>query len=91
VFCYVWEENAVSLLQYVPDSGPFLVLSIWLWFLCFMVCYGGGSFVFLFLLFAFTLPLSFLSFLFGGSIDSVLGIRVGGVLLFFTMSCKTTR
>jgi hypothetical protein len=48
----------------------------------------------LFCLFVFTicfLPLSFLSFLFGGSIDSVLGIRVGGVLLFFTMSCKTTR
>lgn len=71
------------LLQYVPDSGS--LVSIWLWSLCFTV-YGGG-----FVFSAFPVLLLFTPFApfpFGGSIDSVLGIRVGGVLLFFTMSCN---
>ncbi|CAG8180587.1 unnamed protein product, partial [Penicillium nalgiovense] len=95
LFCYVWEENAVSLLQYVPNSGPFLSL---VYMVMVSLLYGllrrwlfVFFFFFAFYCFAFTLPPLFVFSLFGGSIDSVLGIRVGGVLLFFTMSCKTTR
>jgi len=58
--------------------------------------YGGGSCVFspAFLLFWLLLFTPFCLFLFSflfrwlSDMDSVLGIRVGGVLLFFTMSCN---
>lgn len=50
--------------------------------------YGGGSLCFA--CFYFLPPFAFFSFLFRwlSDMDSVLGIRVGGVLLFFTMSCN---
>ncbi|CAG8186144.1 unnamed protein product, partial [Penicillium nalgiovense] len=89
LFCYVWEENAVSLLQYVPNSGPFLSL---VYMVMVSLLYGllrRWLFVFFFFFFFSFLLLLYplcLSFLFSVAL-LILFWESGWVAFFYSLRC----